>query len=223
MNKEECKQILQKDMFRANLEQGKAYSLIGEKVDTEEVLLEVKEALEREKQERIFCIDVSMQKQDRTDLSRRERYWILWREIMQQCSQCISKEALEAIAGAQSKEIEKVEKIYELFESSFPNNASDIVQDNNARKSRGKLLKSYTKLGIQMILIIRNFEVAEELFPKSDGEGFFYMDLFGLTPKSSDDNKHKILLVSEKRLKEIAHHMDGGSDIEAAYVPLLVR
>ena len=94
MNKEECKQILQKDIFRANLEQGKAYSLIGEKVDTEEVLLEVKEALEREKQERIFCIDVSMQKQDRTDLSRRERYWILWREIMQQCSQCISKEAL---------------------------------------------------------------------------------------------------------------------------------
>lgn len=223
MDKETCKQILQRDMFRVNLEQGKAYSLIGEKVDTEEVLLELKEAFEREKQERIFCIDVSMQKQDRTDLSRRERYWILWREIMQQCSQCIPKEALEAIAGTQSKEVAKVVEKYELFRRSFPDNASDIVQDNNARKSRGKLLKSYTKLGIQIILIIRNFEVAEELFPKSDGEGFFYMDLFGLTPKSSDDNKHKILLVSEKRLKEIAHHMEGGSDIEAAYVPLFVR
>ena len=58
MDKETCKQILQRDMFRVNLEQGKAYSLIGEKVDTEEVLLELKEAFEREKQERIFCIDV---------------------------------------------------------------------------------------------------------------------------------------------------------------------
>lgn len=82
------------------------------------------------------------------------------------------------------------------------------------------------KFRIQLLIIIENFDETAKIFPKEEKFGCFFSKLFTLSPKdratAPKPTPLGIMVVSEKRGKEIAHSM-GGSDFAAAYPPISMQ
>ena len=123
--------------------------------------------------------------------------------------------------------LEKEEKLNQkiadnltLFLQEVPE--SSVIED--ASSYRDAILKSYYKLGIQPIFLISNFDAVSEIFPKEEeGGGYFFQDLFDITPKASSDNKCRVILISEHASGQYAHHMAGGSSFVAGYPELMLE
>lgn len=145
------------------------------------------------------------------------RKWNIWKQLIQKvqevCPEAISNTILEErLVDALNRDIQEC---YTLF----LNNPIETVATNKKTViKRDRLLKAYAAFGIQLVLIIYNYDAVEKIFPVSEKEGgSLFQDLFNLSPKANSSNKNRIVLVSQKEAGDYAHDMDAGSSFIAAY------
>lgn len=145
------------------------------------------------------------------------RKWIIWKQLIQKIQE-VCPEAVKNTVLEERLENALNSDIQECY-THFLNNPIETVAANKKTViKRDRLLKAYAAFGIQLVLIIYNFDEVEKIFPVSEKEGgSFFQDLFNLSPKANSSNKSRIVLVSQKEAGDYAHDMDAGSSFIAAY------
>ncbi len=223
-------------------ETGKALflNLIGAKEDTKQLLDEILEEPLRVKKT-TFVVRTSVRKVD-TQYANGVRYALLWKDIVAKLAEVVT---VNAIAGAvQNKEhamqvrtywveklgrdprefnflteLNKIQDAYNAFAKATPDNLSGAFADHWL----DMLIKGYDILRVQVLIVIEDFDVTLEVFPKEEGYGVFYQKLFTLTPKNDErmvaPYSTAIMVVSENPGDDIAHSISG-SIFSAGYLPV---
>ena len=128
-------------------------------------------------------------------------YWEIWKNLITQFQKSIPEDAYEYDADT-------VEAVYELMGNSVEEITDEY--DEDAEACINELFEAFTSAEIHIKIIMDNFEEVVRIFPKETDNGWFFMQLFELSPKGSLTEKNlSILLISDcYATKEMMHHMD---------------
>ena len=137
-------------------------------------------------------------------------YWEIWQKLIMQFKETISEAAYEY-------EADIIEEIFGLMENSI----EEIVEeyDEDAKGCIDELFVAFTEAKINIKIIMYHFEETIRIFPKDTDDGWFFMQLFDLSPKGSlEDKKLSILLISDcYATKNMIHHMEYHSEFTDGY------
>lgn len=148
--------------------------------------------------------------------------WIVWKEIVNQIEKAnlgnLEKEGSSAvIVNSNNKKISAC-CIH------FNKTIEEIGKDTNTETIRNGMLSAFKLFGVQLLVVLYNYDVVKSIFPETKAEGGpFFQDLFAVSPKSSSENKNRIVIVSKEPASGYAHHMSGGSSFLAAYPQILLE
>ena len=137
-------------------------------------------------------------------------YWEIWQKLIMQFKETIPEEAY-------AYEADTIEEIFGLMENSI----EDIVEeyDEDTKGCIDELFAAFTEAKINIKIIMYHFEETIRIFPKDTDDGWFFMQLFDLSPKGSlEDKKLSILLISDcYATKNMIHHMEYHSEFTDGY------
>lgn len=243
MSLERAKESIENNFFKAKIGNCAFFNLVGKEEETEALL----DALEKNTREGSFCVRVKLKKVS-AEYTSEERYAFLWKQIVDRLAEVVSEEALDA----HFEKVETQDTMYEHWVNDYQRSPQDLDVDasferilNSYKAFAGleahleeweastakvdkwiqNILFGYDELRVPVLLILENFDVCKEVFPKEEGYGGFFTKLFWLSPKDqlSNNRPHPspmgVLVVSEIKGKNIAHSMNSSS-FEAAYPPI---
>lgn len=240
MGLESAKESIEKYFFKAKIGDCAFFNLVGNAEETKVLL----DALEKKKREGNFCVRVKLQNVS-TEHTAGERYALLWKQIVDGLAEVVSEEALDA----HFEKVETQDAMYEHWVNDYQRSPQDLDVDASFERILSSyeafwgleayseeweaiaakvdkwiqnILCGYDELRVPVLLILENFDVCKEVFPKEEGYGSFFTKLFWLSPKDqlSNNRPHPspmgVLVVSEIEGRNIAHSMNSSS-FEAAY------
>jgi len=142
-----------------------------------------------------------------------QRFWAVWRPMLQKLSVLV----LDRMK-AEEMPAELVDSMKSVSDFFAVEDLSYIAADHVSAISKWKDLQTELKgLGMQVLIIIHDFDKVAGIFPEAEAEGgMFFRELFRLTIKSHKGNREKIVLISEKKCSLYEHH-NPGSSLSAAY------
>ena len=137
-------------------------------------------------------------------------YWEIWKKLVLQFKETIPKEAYE-------NEADTIEEVFELMDNSI----EEILEeyDEDAKVCINELFEAFTSAEMHIKVIMNHFEEVIRIFPKETDDGWFFMQLFDLSPKGSLVEKNlSILLISDcYATKDMIHHMEYHSEFTDGY------
>ena len=137
-------------------------------------------------------------------------YWEIWQKLIMQFKETIPKEAYEY-------EADTIENIFALLENSI----EEIVEeyDEDTKGCIDDLFTAFTSAKIHIKIVMYHFEETIRIFPKETDDGWFFLQLYDLSPKGGlEDKKLSILLISDcYATKDMIHHMEYHSDFKDGY------
>lgn len=136
--------------------------------------------------------------------------WEIWKKLVSQFKESIPEEDYEDVADT-------VEEVYELMENSIEEILEDY--DEDAKVCINELFEAFTEVDIHVKIIMTHFEEVIRIFPKETDDGWFFMQLFDLSPKGSLIEKNlSILLISACYPdSDMIHHMEYHSEFTDGY------
>lgn len=150
-------------------------------------------------------------------------YWQFWVELIRRFAKQITEEKLYAAPNPDPDFIELITDAYAFFgDDQNMDRMGTGSFHSDAIEHLNFLFTAYTELGIHILITIDEFDNARAAFPVDGGDGSFFQRLYMLSPKSMNEYRVSILLISRRRIGTIAHHMADGSDIESAFPPFIV-
>ncbi|MDO4345169.1 MAG: ATP-binding protein [Eubacteriales bacterium] len=191
---------------------GKCYSLIGPNGVGKTTLV-------RHMAEEFFALNKPHTYYFSTVLEDGCTFWSFWSELILCFSEQIGEEELQASPHYNKRNAEKILSAYCFFDQYLGRIDNDKECMSRAIRFLNGLFADYTRLGIRIIISIDEFDRARTIFQ----DGQFFQRLFGLTIKGSAKLNLSILTISRRSVGTIAHHMQEGSDLEAAYPPQPLR
>ena len=167
--------------------------------------------LDRQKASKVYFFYVDLKDIDNTG---RMGYWEIWKKLCNAFEQTIPNENY----GNKKKEVLDA---YGQMRFSVEEIAGNYAE--NARYTIDNLFHIFTDLGIQLKVVLDNFEEVVRIFPQDTDDGLFFERLYGLSPKGTLKNLNlSILIISDRCIDETVHHMEGGSTFESAYNPIYI-
>ena len=154
-----------------------------------------------------------------TEITEGISFWMFWTKLVLKLSKSITEAILsEASLYADHDYTEEIIEIYEFFnDNRFRTETSEFR--SQAIIYLSEIFSYYTEMGIRIIITIDEFDRAQKVFH----DGQFFQFLFNLSPKALTRLNLSILTISRRRVSTIAHHMQEGSDFEAAFPPLPLK
>lgn len=154
-----------------------------------------------------------------TEITEGISFWLFWTKLVLKLSKSITEDVL--LEASQDADYDNTDEIIEIYD--FFNKNTSKTETSEFRSQAiiylSELFPYYTEMGIRIIISIDEFDRAQKVFR----DGQFFQFLFNLSPKALTRLNLSILTISRRRVSTIAHHMQEGSDFEAAFPPLPIK
>lgn len=154
-----------------------------------------------------------------TEITEGISFWLFWTRLVLKLSRSITEDVLlDASLNADCDYTEEITEIYDFFNDNISNTETSEFR-SQAIVYLSEIFSYYSEMGIRIIITIDEFDRAQKVFH----DGQFFQFLFNLTPKALTRLNLSIITISRRRVSTIAHHMQEGSDFEAAFPPLPLK